>query len=226
MNNYKTGFVLLIISCLSLIFPSCLSNKTDVEDSNLRDTLFPDRFEKGEYFNEVLNFRIQFSNDWQLKIDSSQFTASEKEYAEYFKSVEGEVLFIGYHDDEKIGVRSTCELVQADYETHFKNLQKITSNITKKYQVKFKQSDLVTFTTFEAYQVIFDLVINENNQYTFDSLYFKNNSYLIKLEFWMEKDLYENKVDFLKSIKNSISIGAFHDAPKSNPDLSTDITSK
>lgn len=168
-----------------------------VEEKERNYDKFEDDFHDGEYYNKDLNLRVLFDSEWQIKTMFKYFDRHEKKYADYFVSRKNEVLFLGYNETRKIGVRCTVEQLGIEPQEHFEDFQKEREAVAAAYNIKYEIKEEVVLKNIQAYQVIYDILINDNNQFKFHTLYFSNNAYNFRLDIWVRKEAFDSQKDYI-----------------------------
>src|SRR4030042_6589169 len=131
----KTAIIKLFFIFSLLIISGCKS-QGKIEEKEKYDR-FDDSYKDNEYINQKLNFKITFDDGWSITTRYEQFNSFQKSYAKYFSSMIGEVLFVGYNNDKKMGIRATCEILNLTNEEYMNSINSSLAEYTSKYQLKF-----------------------------------------------------------------------------------------
>src|SRR4030042_5155635 len=132
----KTAIVRLFFIISLLIISGCKVQGKKQEEKEKYDR-FDDSYKDNEYINQKLNFKITFDDGWSITTRYEQFNSFQKSYAKYFSSIIGEVLFVGYNNDKKMGIRATCEILNLTNEEYMNSINSSLAEYTSKYQLKF-----------------------------------------------------------------------------------------
>lgn len=203
-TNKKAIFILILIFSLSAISDCKFKEKKQEEKEKYEK--FDDSYKDNEYINHKLNFKMTFDDDWAITNRYEQFNNYQKSYAKYFSSVIGEVLFIGYNNDKKMGVRVTCEVLNMSNEEYLDNINSSMTEYLSKYQMKFLKNEEVLLKSVKVRHVVTYVEINFNNKFIFDSILFKLDKNNIKIDVWIDEISYDNEKDYIMSIYDNIYI--------------------
>lgn len=185
--------------------------------------IFRDTYEKNAYDNQVLKLLIPFDENWLIKYRYIHFDKFERDYADYFNTDKSEVLFIGYNETIKAGVRCTVAAEAMKNDKYFEKIKSQDYERVNKYKGNFTKNEAVYLENLEGYHTILDITINPQNKYIFDTMYFKSDIYNYRLDFWISKDSYEKEKDYFYKIYNSIVLVDV-DYVKPAGDVSSDLT--
>jgi len=185
------------------IFLISCQSKNIIDEYSAKETLnygkYVDSYDKYVYSNEIVAFSIEFDYNWEIKTDYDKFNSFEKKYADYITTDYGEVLFVGYNDLKKIGVRCVAENIDISNEQYLKDVKNNLSKETAAYKIEVVSEKKTDFKNYTALNFVYAAKISANNAFYFDSILFKNGKYNIKLDFWTNKNSYEtNKEEILK----------------------------
>ncbi|HNZ25779.1 MAG TPA: hypothetical protein PLG34_03380 [Spirochaetota bacterium] len=187
---------------LFIILISCQS-KSIIDEYSVKEAKnygkYVDTYDKYIYNNETIAFSVEFDYNWEIKVNYDKFNDFEKKYADYITTDYGEVLFIGYNDLKKIGVRCVSEDLNISNEQYLKDFKNSLSRETVSYKIEVVSEKKVDFKNYTALNFVYTAKISRNNLFYFDSILFRNGKYNIKLDFWTNKDYLEtNKEEILK----------------------------
>ncbi|MBP7553603.1 MAG: hypothetical protein KA885_09250 [Spirochaetes bacterium] len=183
---------------------------------------YVDNYDKYIYHNEIIAFSVEFDYNWEIKIDYDKFNSFEKKFADYITTDYGEVLFVGYNDLKKIGVRCVAENLDISNEQYLKDVKNNLSKETTSYKIEVVSEKKTDFKNYAALNFIYTAKISHNNLFYFDTIFFRNGKYNIKLDFWMNKDFSETNKEEILKIYDSLEFQNIYDDVTS--DQSDDAT--
>lgn len=205
MKIYLKVFLLFIIL---LSFYSCKTKaeKTkELEEIRKICNKYQDEFKNFIYLNKKLGLKLEFNEDWIINTDYENFDDFQKKYARYFASELSEVLFVGFNNEKKIGIRATCEELGLTNEKYYEFIKKITSNEIQNYKINFiEENEEKIFKNIKALFTIFETTINPNNIFIFNSVIFNKDGFNYKIDIWINKELYEIEKNYIISIIDTI----------------------
>lgn len=197
---FKSLFLIVI-----LFLSNCISKEKLLEEKMKFDR-FTDNFFDNVYTNEIIKFKMTFDQEWSIVAKSEQFNKLQKNYAEYFSSQYGEVLFIGHNDEKKMGIRATCETVNLTNEEYFNAISNSMADYFYKYNLKIEKNEDILLKNIKVKHIVIKARINQNNIFIFDTILFKINRYNVRIDVWLNEKEYENQKNYILSLYNSISI--------------------
>jgi len=210
-----------------LLFLSVFSCKTDSANTSENEAIYDkydDEFTNFEYNNKKLGIKIIFDKEWVITTQFKDFSENQKKYAKYFSSTNSEVLFIGYNDEKKIGVKLTNESLSLKNSEYFSKIKSTNSQDIYKYKTKFISENIIFLKNLQATNFLMETTFNPNNIFTFEGFLFKNEKDNFRLDFWTTKSNYESVKEYIKSICQTID---FPEGVKYNQaDTTSDITIK
>ena len=106
-----------------------------------------------------------FDNDWSLKTDYIHFDSFEKEYADSFNTKDSELLFAGYNETLKSGVRATIDKSNLTGDVYFEKLKNAGSSLVSRFKPEYIKTEFIYLDNFMAYQTIMKVTLNNNNIY-------------------------------------------------------------
>ncbi len=186
---------------------------------------YEDEYKDYKYINNKLGLTLEFNNDWVINANYDEFDDFQKKYAKYFSSEFGEVLFVGFNKEKKIGIRCTCEELGL---TNIKYLE-INKSLSKKeitdYKIQFlEEVEEATFKNITATTLLFETKINPNNSFIFDSLLFNKDSFNYKIDLWTRSENFEIVQDYINSLINTIDFISIENIQKN--DVTDDVENK
>jgi hypothetical protein len=200
----KPGIIIFIISIFFLLL-SCKTEMTKgISEEKINYDKYEDTYKKGEYFNKELEFKILFGEDWAIITRFKDFDSNQKKFVKYFTTENNEVLFIGANDNEKIGVRAICENLAMTNDAYLERIKRIERSNIAAYKVTTKKEEKIFLKNIEGINLVFETAINNKNVFVFDCLIFKNANRNYRLDFWMNKELYENNKEIINNIYQKI----------------------
>jgi hypothetical protein len=222
MKNIKflLLFLLLLSSCKTTDNDSIkkvFSNKNNFDK-------FEDNFDKNKYINKTLKFSMDFDADWIIMTNYQNFDNLQKKFARYFSSEYSEVLFVGFNDKKKIGLRATVESLGLENTKYVEKLKLVNTADFTNYAIKILNDKEVTLTNIQAYSLIYEMTLNAKNIFTFDSIIFKNQNNNFRIDMWILKNDYENQKQYILSLFQTIDIIDIINEPQK--DATTDTTIK
>lgn len=196
---------------ISIIFFLCICCKTKAEkEKELNQTKkicnkYEDQYQDFKYINNKLGLTLEFNSDWIINTQYEDFDDFQKKYAKYFASELSEVLFVGYNNEKKIGIRGTCESLGLTNEEYFEVIKTTTEKEIKNYKIKFiEENDEAIFKNIKAFSTIFETTINPNNIFVFTSVLLNKNDINYKIDIWIKKDFYEIEKNYIYSVLDTI----------------------
>ncbi len=219
LNLYK----FFIVFFMFLIF-SCQSNNTIEKistDKNKFDK-FEDTYSESRYYNKNLGLVIEFDSDWVIIYKYDNFNDFQKKYSQYFSTDIGEVLFIGFNEKKKIGVRCTCETLDLNNDKYYEKLKNENKTDAVNFKITYLSAMELILKNINSYQFVFETELNKNNIFTFDCLLFKNKKYNFNLDFWADKNIYSLEKDYILSIYNKIDFRLESEYIEKNKDATND----
>lgn len=214
----------LIFFLLILIVFGCKSREEiiqDLLDEKNKYDRFEDKYEDFTYKNKILGLKVDFLSDWFIIPYYENFDGLQKKYARYIASEYGEVIFVGYNEEKKIGIRCVAEKLGLDNKKYLENLKTLSTKQITDYKIKFISEEEVVLKNIKALRTVFETVLNNNNKFIFDSIIFKYQDFNFKLDLWIKKSLYEENEYAIQNVYDSVDF-SFEDEEKTK---STDNTS-
>jgi hypothetical protein len=204
ISSYLIGIWLFALVAL-ISCKTTNSSFSDLLDKYKDFDKYTDSYENFVYYNDGLDFRIDFDGNWRITTSSIDFNEMQKKYAEYVLSERSELLFIGQNEKNNLCVRCLAEVLGLSIDEYAKNVKSDNNDKNRKYKIKYLEEKKITFDKFEAFHVVYEVEINANNIFVFDSILFKNFNNNFRLEFWTSKANYESQKEFIQSIMRSIN---------------------
>jgi hypothetical protein len=200
-----------MISCKS---DGLITNKTNKYEK------YEDSYKNNVYTNHDIGLNIQFNKEWVIVQKYVYFDDFQKKFARFFYSDKSEVLFIGYDDNQKTGLRCTVENIDITNEQYLEKLKKLLKNDIETYNIAFIKEEEVVLKNIKGIHLIYESFLNSNNHFVFDSLIFKYQDYHFKMDFWLDNEEHpkqkEKIMDIYQSIK-FINIHSENETPASLP---------
>lgn len=166
---------------------------------------YEDEYKNYKYINNKLGLTLDFSGDWVINTSYDDFDDFQKKYAEYFSSEFGEVLFVGFNKEKKLGVRCTCEELGLTNIKYLEIIKSITKNEITDYKITFfEEVEEETFKNIIAATLLFETIINSNNIFIFNSTVFYKDGFNYKIDLWTKKENFEMEQNYMTSIINTI----------------------
>ena len=226
------AFKISILIILLTLTQNCKTREEaikELEEENIKYNRFNDDYINYRYINYDLGLTLAFDGNWIINARFKDFDNFQKTFARYFYSELGEVLFVGYNEEKKIGIRCTCEKLEFDNAEYLERVKKISNEDIEKYKIKFikdedEEKKEIALKNLLVLQSIFETTINENNIFKFNSVIFKKDSYNFKVDIWTYKDNYELEEKFIASVLDTIDfmsedeMQAFKKSQKDNTD--------
>ncbi len=201
--------VFALVSC-----KTTSSSLSELLDKHKDFDKYADSYENFVYYNDGLNFKIDFDGNWRITTSSIDFNEMQKKFAEYVLTERSELLFIGENDKNKLGVRCLAEVLGLPIEEYAKNVKSDNDDKNRKYKIKYLEEKKITFDKFEAFHIVYEAEINANNIFVFDSILFKNFNNNFRLEFWTSKANYDSQKEFILSVMRSINFDHDEELPE------------
>ena len=142
------------------------------EEENKYDR-YEDVYENYKYKNKNLGLTLEFDENWIIIPEFENFDDLQKKYAKYFSSIKGEVLFVGYNDKRKIGIRCTCEKLGMDNSKYLEKIKSVAKSEINDYQIKFLTEEEINLKNTTGTNLILETTINKNNIFIFNSIFLK-----------------------------------------------------
>lgn len=202
INLYTIFFIMFIFVILSCGTNNLMLKK--LEDEKNKYDKFIDEYAANKYTNKDLRVTLEFDSDWVIIPRYEDFNDFQKKYARLFNSDFSELLFIGFNDEKKIGVRCTCETLNLKLTEYHEKIKSVLLNEITEYGIKFITEAETSLPNIMGYHAVYETKLNDNNIFIFDSILFNNLNNNFKLDLWIEKSLYENNSDYIFSIFKSI----------------------
>lgn len=197
----------IIIISFCLIFYGCKTTKGNIgKNFSLGDHYEDQITSDNVYKNSVLDFSIPFNEKWTLKNQYRHFDNFEKMFVDQFNSESSEVLFIGYNDEDKCGVRCFVSELGMKNQDYFEKLKSQESVTLGKYKIEYLTTEDLELKNFECYHTVMELTLNANNIFVYDSIFFKDTLYNFRLDFWCTKSIYEVQKEVFNNFFNSIEL--------------------
>ncbi|HOJ64528.1 MAG TPA: hypothetical protein PLE45_08915 [Spirochaetota bacterium] len=170
---------------------------------------YSDSYENNRYINSALNMEIDFTPLWKIIVNYENLDEYQKKLFDYFDSSIGEVIFVGYNESKKIGVR--CIVENLGYSNlEYKNLIKENNAIEfKTYKVNFTKEEEIILPNISGINMVYSVEINPHNVFIYNTLLFKKESFNIRLDFWCKDKKYQEAENEIKEIFNSIDFFVF-----------------
>lgn len=195
----KMTFFFIFLSVLTC--KSNLAKLTEIEENYDK---YQDQFNNFEYFNKKLHIKILFDRDWIIKTQFKDFSDNEKKFAKYFSSLESEVLFIGYNDSKKIGVKLVKENLGIKNSEYLDKIKSVNSQDTRDYKISFVSEKNINLRNLQTTNVVLEASLNSANNFTFDVFLFKNEKDNFRLDFWIKSSNYDSVKEYVKTICQTI----------------------
>jgi hypothetical protein len=199
--------VVLVMLPVILLVSGCKTTEDPLEgiyDNFDINNKFEDSYKDFIYFNSTIGMLLEFDGNWQIDVKYDRFSEFSKTYAGSFNSNNGEVIFVGRNTQKKIGVRCTAENLDMEISEYFDKLKSQAQSDVNSYNIQFEKSESATWKNLSGTHVIMTSVINKWNKFTFDSMLFSGNGYIIKIDFWIDSNRYEENRDYIQSLYNTI----------------------
>ena len=198
---------IVISSFCLLLICSCNSLKSNIGKSfSLGDHYDDEITSDNVYKNSELDFSIPFNEKWILKNQYRHFDNFEKMFVDQFNSETSEVLFIGYNDEDKCGVRCFVSELGMKNQDYFEKLKVQESVTLGKYKIDYSTTEDLELKNFECYHTVMELTLNANNIFVYDSIFFKDTLYNFRLDFWCTKNNYEVQKEVFNNFFNNIEL--------------------
>ena len=204
------SFIKIFISFIFILLyiTSCKTQsqkKKELEELIKNCNKYTDEYTDFIYFNKKLGLTLEFNSDWVINTNYENFDDFQKKYASYFSSKTGEVLFVGFNNEKKIGIRATCEELGLTNEKYYEFIKKTTAEEITNYKIVFKEeNEEAIFKNIKAFSAIFEATINPNNIFIFYTVIFNKDNFNYKIDIWIKNELYETEKNYIDSIINSI----------------------
>ncbi len=201
----KSGIVVILSFCL--LFFSCKTMKNNIGKNfpvgdHYEDYVSSDNI----YKNSDLNLSIPFNEKWTLKNQYRHFDSFEKMFVDQFNSESSEVLFIGYNDEDKCGVRCFVSELGMKNQDYFEKLKAQESVTLGKYKIDYSTTEDLELKNFECYHTVMELTLNANNIFIYDSIFFKDTIYNFRLDFWCTKENYKVQKEVFNNFFNGVEL--------------------
>lgn len=183
---------------------SCKSNIKSLVDKKVNYDKYEDSYANHEYTNKPLGIKILFDKEWVITTRFKDYSEGQKKFVEYFSTIDGEVLFIGYNDERKIGVKLTKESLSIKNQEYLDMIKKTNSEDINLYKISLSEPQDVVLKNLQTLNFSFETVINPKNVFIFDCFLFKNERDNFRLDFWTKKDNYDKSKEYIRSICESI----------------------
>lgn len=225
MKSYLKIFIFLLIS-ISFISCKTKAEKTkELEQIKKICNKYEDEYTDYKYLNKKLGLTMEFNSDWVINTDYENFDDFQKKYAIYFSSDISEVLFVGYNNEKKIGIRCTCEELGLTNEKYFELIKISTKEEIQKYKIVFtEENEEAIFKNIKGLLAVFETTINSNNIFVFNTFIFSKDGFNYKIDIWIEKDLYEIEKSYINTVLDTIDFISIENIP--SPDTTDDIEIK
>lgn len=202
--NVKYAMILFILSlllCGCKTFKSGIGKNIPLGD-RYEDTVTADNV----YKNSDLKLTISFNEKWTLKNQYRHFDNFEKMFVNQYNSENSEVLFIGYNDEDKCGVRCFVSELGMKNQDYFEKLKAQESVTLGKYKTDCFLTEDLALKNFECYHTVMELTLNANNVFVYDSIFFKDTLYNFRLDFWCTKSDYEVQKEVFNNFFNNVEL--------------------
>ncbi len=165
---------------------------------------FVDSYSNNIYKNDSLKMTIEFNSLWKIIVSYDKLDEYQKKLFDYFNSSINEVLFVGYNESLKIGVRCIAEELgysNNEYKTLIKenNAQEFGT-----YKVKFLKEEEIILQNISGINLVYRIEINIHNVFIYNTLLFKKDKLNLRLDFWCKDSKYEGNEKEILEIFNSI----------------------
>jgi len=165
---------------------------------------YEDDFQNGEYINKKFGIKILFDKNWAITSQYKDFSENQKLYARYFASTTSEVLFVGFNDDKKIGVKLTIEMLELKNRKYFDKIKENNAIDISQYKIKFLSDEDIFLRNLQTTNFVYETTINANNIFIFEVFLFKNNRDNFRFDFWTTKDNYTLVKKYIRDICETI----------------------
>jgi hypothetical protein len=210
MKNLNLLFILIvfIISCKTnstqKTIDKFILNKDDYNK-------FDDRYSKYKYINKSLNMTMDFDSEWIIITDYQNFDDFQKKFARYFSTAYSEVLFLGFNDKKNIGLRATVEILGLSNKDYVDKIKATNILDQNNYNITIINDKEINLKNIQAYSLIYEIKLNENNYFIFDTIIFKDNKNNFRIDIWVNKKNYEKQKDYIQSLFQTIDIIEMND---------------
>ena len=195
---------------LLLVMFSCATQATTMRLG--REVVIGDIYEdklddKSIYHNTTADLKLQFNSDWAIKTKYRHFDTYERTLADSFNSDNSELMFIGYNNKSEIGVRAFISEIGITNQEYYEKLKSQESLFLSKYKVEYPVVEELTLKNIESYHVTMQVTLNKHNVFIFDSLFFRDSINNFRVDFWMTKEVYDTKKDYIDRFYEQIDLG-------------------
>lgn len=191
-------FLILPFSC-STFSGSFVNRQRDLKNFDK----YTDIIDEFIYYNISLKFKLEFDGDWHIKNEYKHFDRFQKKYASFFVSEESEVLFIGFNEVKKIGIKATAEKSTLSPKDYFEELRSVSGSVLMQYKPVFIKTDDLTLQNIGTYHAEYEVTLN-NSSFTFFTILFKKDNFIIKLDIWSDKEKFADNSVYIDTILQSI----------------------
>ena len=196
--------VILFVFCLLLC--GCKTLKSGIGKNIPLGDRYDDSVTDNVYKNSELKLTISFNEKWTLKNQYRHFDNFEKMFVDQYNSEISEVLFIGYNDEDKCGVRCFVSELGMKNQDYFEKLKAQESVTLGKYKTDWFLTEDLALKNFECYHTAMELTLNANNVFIYDSIFFKDTLYNFRLDFWCTKSDYEVQKEVFNKFFNNVEL--------------------
>lgn len=198
----------LYILSLLLLFFSCTSMNKGIlkkQRDNKAFDKYEDVYDEFVYYNIDLKFKLEFDSDWRIKHEYRHFDRFQKKYASFILSDESEVLFIGFNEEKKIGIKATAEKSSLAPPDYFGELRNLTGQILHTYNPNFMNVTELTLKNIGTFHAEYEIKI-QNNVFRFRTIIFRKESHIIKIDIWTEKNNFTFNTLYIDNILQSVDV--------------------
>lgn len=211
--NLKVAAILSFL----LLFLGCKTMKNNIgKNFSIGDHYADFVSSDNIYKNSDLNLSIPFNEKWTLKTQYRHFDGFEKMFVDQFNSESSEVLFIGYNDEDKCGVRCFVSELGMKNQDYFEKLKAQESVTLGKYKIDYSVAEDLELRNFECYHTVLELTLNANNIFIYDSIFFKDAIYNFRLDFWCTKENYKVQKEVFDNFFNGVELNLEGSSIKKN----------
>ncbi|OHD13972.1 MAG: hypothetical protein A2086_10570 [Spirochaetes bacterium GWD1_27_9] len=200
--------IIKIIFIFFIIF-SCKSNNQKLNDlsfveEKIEYDKYKDSYKDFTYENKSLGFTMSFDKDWVITTEFRNFDSDQKKYATYFATPTNEILFFGYNEEKKIGIRAIKEELGLANDDYFSKIKESNSSDVNNYGIRFPKSQKVVLKNIQGLNFVFETTINAKNVFVFDSIIFKNKNSNFRVDMWTKKSNYETVSSYIATLYQTI----------------------
>lgn len=198
----------LYISFLIVLLFSCSTFNMGIFEKQRDQKSFDkykDVYKDYIYNNIILKFKLEFDSDWHIKNEYRHFDRFQKKYASFFISEESEVLFIGFNEDKKIGIKATAERTSLSPQEYFAQLRNLTGAVISQYKPSFNQIAELTLKNIGTFHAEYEISL-QNIVFKFRTIIFRKENHVIKIDIWSEKSKFESDSLYIDNILQSVDV--------------------